>query len=333
MPPATSPEGPIRLSARADTFELAEAFVISRGAKTEARVVVAELVDKEGNRGRGESVPYARYGETVEGTVASLERYDGPFDRHALRDAMQPGAARNALDCALWDLEALQQGVSVASLAGCAAPLREVETCYTLSLGTPEAMAAKAASVPHLGILKLKLGGTGDDERMLAVRAARADARLIADANEAWTTDLLLPLMHAAAQARVSLIEQPLPAGNDAALAGLRRIVPVCADESAHTTADLAALRDRYDAINIKLDKTGGLTEALDMRAEARRLGFQIMVGSMVSSSLAVAPALILAQDAEWVDLDGPLLVAADRPHGLVIRQGWISPPSPALWG
>ncbi|MFN3867565.1 MAG: N-acetyl-D-Glu racemase DgcA [Hyphomicrobiaceae bacterium] len=329
----SSPEGPVHLAARAETFELAEAFVISRGAKTQAHVVVAEVTDGAGNRGRGEAVPYARYGETVAAALATLRGYSGPLERNGLRSALPPGAARNALDCALWDLEALQQGISVASLAGCAAPLRDVETCYTLSLGTPEAMAAKAASVPHLGILKLKLGGAGDDDRMRAVRGARPDARLIADANEAWTAELLIPLMRAAADAGVALIEQPLPAGDDHALAGMKRLVPVCADESAHTAKDLAALRNRYDAINIKLDKSGGLTEALDMRAEARRLGFAIMVGSMVSSSLAVAPALILAQDAEWVDLDGPLLVAADRPHGLVIRQGWISPPSPALWG
>lgn len=326
------PSDHIRISARAEIFALANAFVISRGAKTKAHVVVVEASDGDGHIGRGEAVPYARYGETIAGTLLALTTYTGPLSRDAIRSGLPPGAARNALDCALFDLEAKRRRVRAHVIAGCEA-LRRVETAYTLSLGTPQAMAEKAASVPHLGILKLKLGGEGDDERMRAVRAARPDARLIADANEAWTADLLAPLMAAAADARIALVEQPLPAGEDAALSAIARTVPVCADESVHTTGDLAALRGRYDAVNTKLDKTGGLTEALAMQREARRLGFQIMIGSMVATSLAVAPALILAQDAEWVDLDGPLLIAADRPHGLVIRDGWIEPPSPELWG
>ncbi|MBL8565435.1 MAG: dipeptide epimerase [Hyphomicrobiaceae bacterium] len=326
------PIEPLHLTARAETFALADAFVISRGAKTEAHVIVAEVRDDAGHVGRGEAVPYARYGETVAGSLAVLDAYSGPLDRDALLTAMPAGAARNALDCALWDVAAKSGAVSAPALAGCASPV-PVETAYTLSLGSPEAMAAKARSVAHLGVLKLKLGGAGDAARMLAVRAARPDARLIADANEAWTPELLPELMAAAVHARVALIEQPLPAGADGALAGIARSVPVCADESAHTAADLPGLRDRYDAINIKLDKSGGLTAALAMRDAARALGFQVMIGSMVATSLAAAPALILAQGAEWVDLDGPLLLAGDRPHGLVIRDGWIAPPERELWG
>lgn len=322
----------IRLQATAETFPLAEAFVISRGAKTEANVVVCEVHDERGHKGRGEAVPYARYGETVAGTLEALATYQGPLDRMALLHTMPPGAARNALDCALLDLAAKAAGVPAHVVAGCA-PMRPVETCYTLSLGTPESMAAKARGVPHLNLLKLKLGGEGDDARMAAVRAARPDARLVADANEAWTPALLAPSMAAAAAARIELIEQPLPAGDDAALAGVAHAVPICADESAHVATDIAALIDRYDAVNIKLDKAGGVTAALAMQREARRLGLRIMVGSMVATSLAAAPALLLASDAEWVDLDGPLLLARDREHGLAIRDGWIAPADARLWG
>ncbi len=321
----------MKLRAWSETFPLADPFVISRGAKTEAHVVVCEVADERGTIGRGEAVPYARYGETVAGTLDTLATYRGPLERAALLDAMAPGAARNALDCALVALEARQRGLPAHALLRCAAP-SPVETCYTLSLGTPDSMAAKARSVPHLKLLKLKLGGEGDDARMQAVRAARPDARLVADANEAWTAALLTHLLQAAADARVDLIEQPLPAGDDAALATIPHAVPVCADESAHVASDLAALRDRYDAVNIKLDKAGGLTAALAMHAEARRLGMRIMIGSMVATSLAAAPALLLAEGADWIDLDGPLLLARDRPHGLVIHDGVIAPPGPLLW-
>ena len=206
-------------------------------------------------------------------------------------------------------------------------------TCYTLSLGDPAQMAADAKAVPHLKLLKLKLGGEGDPDRMAAVRAARPDARIVADANEAWTPEQLAPFLAAAADANVELIEQPLPAGADEALAHIERAVPVCADESAHTSADLPALAGRYDAVNIKLDKTGGLTEALVMAEAATARGFKIMVGSMVATSLAAAPALLLARYADWVDLDGPLLLARDREPPLAIDDGWISPPPPELWG
>ncbi len=208
-----------------------------------------------------------------------------------------------------------------------------MRTVYTLSLGEPAAMAAAAKAVPHLALLKLKLGGAGDPDRLAAVRAARPDARLIADANEAWTPDMLAPFLAAAAAAGVELIEQPLPADADEALAHIPRLVPVCADESAHTRRDLDGLVAKYDAVNIKLDKTGGLTEALAMAEAARAAGFRIMVGSMVATSLAVAPAILVAQGAEWVDLDGPLLLARDREPGLTIEDGLISPPAPELWG
>ncbi|MCB1505944.1 MAG: dipeptide epimerase [Hyphomicrobiaceae bacterium] len=321
-----------QLTCRTERYPLAQPFVISRGVKTHADVVVVEISDADGNRGRGESVPYARYGETIAGTLAAINAYQGSLDRPALHNGMAAGAARNAIDCALWDLEARQQKRRAYELAGLTS-LSPVETAYTLSLDTPGAMAKAAAAVPHLQLLKLKLGGQGDDERLAAVRSARPNARLIADANEAWTDALLEPLMAAAATARVDLIEQPLPAGADADLARIAHAVPVCADESAHTTKDVAALRDRYDAVNIKLDKAGGLTEALHMLAAAQRCGLEVMVGSMVASSLAAAPALILAQSARWVDLDGPLLLAEDIANGLVIRDGWIEPPAPELWG
>jgi L-alanine-DL-glutamate epimerase-like enolase superfamily enzyme len=325
MPPS------LQVSVAIESWPLAQAFVISRGAKTEARVVVATVSDGV-HSGRGECVPYSRYGETVEDVSAAIAGAPILGSRFVLHASLPHGAARNALDCALWDLEAKRSGCSAMAIAGLA-ELRPVLTCYTLSLGTPESMAAMAASVPHLKLLKLKLGGAGDDARMAAVRYARPDARLVADANEAWEPAMVQPYLAAAAVLAVELIEQPLPADCDAMLASIPRPVPVCADESVHTSADLAALRDRYDAVNIKLDKAGGLTEALAMARAARALGFGIMAGSMVGTSLAAAPALLVAQDADWADLDGPLLLARDRAHGLDIRDGVIAPPQPALWG
>jgi len=321
----------LKIEAAIESWPLASDFVISRGAKREARVVVVRLSDGRVT-GRGECVPYGRYGQTPEATLAQIRSAPADLDRCSLQHSWPPGAARNALDCALWDLEAKRSGRSAAELAGLA-PMRPVLTCYTLSLDTPEAMAAAARSVPHLPLLKLKLGAPGDADRMRAVRQARPDARLVADANEGWQPSDLGHLMEVAAEAGLELIEQPLPAGDDGALATVARAVPVCADESAHTTDGLLALRDRYDAVNIKLDKTGGLTEALRMAREARRLGFRIMAGCMVATSLAMAPAVLVAQLADWADLDGPLLLARDREWGLEIRDGMISPPDPRLWG
>jgi L-Ala-D/L-Glu epimerase len=314
-----------------ETWPLANPFVISRGSKTDARVVVATVRDGH-HEGRGECVPYQRYGETVEGVAAAIEQAGAYTSREELQTRLPAGAARNALDCALWDLEAKLRGVPVTGLAG-RAPLLPCETCFTLSLGTPEQMAQAARAVPHLTFLKLKLGGDGDGERMRAVRAARPDARLIADANEAWPQKSLATLLAAAADAGFELIEQPLPAGQDFALAGMSRAVPVCADESVHSRSDLATLTGRYDAVNIKLDKAGGLTEALAMANAARALGLDIVAGCMVATSLAMAPAMLIAQTARWVDLDGPLLLANDRPHGLVINNGIVQPPARDLWG
>jgi L-alanine-DL-glutamate epimerase-like enolase superfamily enzyme len=298
--------------------------------------VVTVTITDGGATGRGECVPYARYGETVEGVVAVLERVRADLgciaSRGALAAALPAGAARNALDCALWDLEAKRARVSASVLAGLPSPA-PLETCYTLSLDTPAAMAAAARAVPDLKLLKLKLGGAGDDERLRAVRQARPDARLVADANEAWTVEMLQPFLAVAAEAGFELIEQPLPSASDEALADLAHDVAICADESAHTSSDIPRLARCYDAVNIKLDKAGGLTEALAMAQAARDAGLKIMVGSMVSTSLALAPAFLVAQGADWVDLDGPLLLAADRPHGFSIERGIIAPPAAALWG
>jgi L-Ala-D/L-Glu epimerase len=321
----------LTLAATIESWPLAEPFVIARGGKLEARLIVVHVSDGRVS-GRGECVPYPRYGETPETTLQEILAARSVVDRARLHAALPASAARNAIDCAMWDLEAKRAGRHASGLAG-VGDLRPLLSCYTLSLDTPEAMASKAQAVARLPLLKLKLGGDGDAARLRAVRAARPDARLVADANEAWQPEMLEPLLEVAAETRVELIEQPLPAGQDAALAACRRPVPVCADESVHTSKELAGLRDRYDAVNIKLDKAGGLTEALAMVREARRLGYRIMVGCMVATSLAMAPALVIAQSADWVDLDGPLLLARDRPFGLDIRDGLIAPPDPRLWG
>lgn len=319
------------VEATAQTWPLANPFVISRGAKTKAHVVVVHISDGP-HTGCGEAVPYSRYGETIDDALARVRAIEGPITRSRLAGLLPPGAARNALDCALWDLDAKRTQKRVWQLAGLDKP-QPVLTAYTVSLGEPAEMATTARSVPHFKLLKLKLGGAGDPARIAAVRAARPDARLIADANESWTPDMLEPHLDAAATAGVELIEQPLPAGADDALAGISHAIPICADESVHTSADLAALKQRYDAVNIKLDKTGGFTEALVMARAARAHGFKIMMGSMVATSLAIAPAVLLAQGADWVDLDGPLLLARDREPCLLIENGWIAPPTPDLWG
>lgn len=327
--PATRPL--LVISARQETWPLREAFNISRGSKTAANVIVATVTDGH-HTGRGEAVPYARYGETVAAALADIAALGPISNRHDLATHLKAGAALNAVDCALWDYEAKRQGVSAASLAGYP-KLLPVTTAFTLSLDTPEAMAAKAKSVPELPLLKLKLGGAGDAERMQAVRASRPDARLIADANEAWTINILPDLMAQAARLGFETIEQPLPENADEVLRGRHWSVSICADESVHTAADLPRLIRLYDAINIKLDKAGGLTGALALHKAARAAGMKIMVGSMVATSLAVAPAMILAQDAEWTDLDGPLLLKHDRDDGITIVSGVMTPPAPALWG
>jgi len=323
-----------RLSVRIERWPISGSFVISRGAKTEATVVVAEVSDGDVT-GRGECIPYARYGETPESAVAALEgvskAIEEGLDRSGLQRRLPPGAARNALDCALWDLAAKRAGKRAWELTGLPVP-HPVTTAYTLSLDTPEAMAAAARAVKY-PLLKLKLGARGDTDRVLSVRAARLDARLIVDANEGWRPENFEENMEACAAARVELIEQPLPAAEDGVLATIKRIVPVCADESLHDRASLASIKGKYDAVNIKLDKTGGLTEALALANEAEHAGFTIMLGSMVSTSLGVAPAMLLASRARFVDLDGPLLLAQDRSPGLVYEGATVFPPEPALWG
>jgi L-alanine-DL-glutamate epimerase-like enolase superfamily enzyme len=325
----------LSLAVQVERWPIAGSFTISRGAKTEAVVVVAEVSDGH-CRGRGECVPYPRYGETVEGVVAALRGMEDPIarglTREGLQTAMLPGAARNALDCALWDLTAKQIARPAYELAGLDAP-HPVTTAFTISLAEPEIMAAAAARTADRALLKIKLGGANDAARITAVRSAAPDAELIVDANEGWTADNLAANLAACADAGVSLIEQPLRAGDDTALAYVSRPVPVCADESAHGIATLAALVGKYDAVNIKLDKAGGLTEALAMAQEAERLGFDIMVGCMVATSLAMAPAMLVAQRARYVDLDGPLLLRRDRPDGLLYEGSAVYPPTSALWG
>jgi L-Ala-D/L-Glu epimerase len=323
------------LAARIERWPIAGAFTISRGAKTEAVTVVAEI-SRGGHAGRGECVPYPRYGETVEATLAAIEAMREPFagglNREGLQALMPPGAARNALDCALLDLEAKIAGERAWDLLGRPAPAPRV-TAYTISLGTPEAMAAATARAAQRRLLKIKLGGDGDGMRIAAVRAAAPECELIVDANEAWTADNLEPNLAACAAAGVTLVEQPLPAGKDEALAQIRRPIAVCADESVHDRKSLAGLRDRYDAVNIKLDKTGGLTEAMAMADAAQALGFQIMVGCMVATSLSMAPAMLLTPQARFVDLDGPLLLVRDRDDGLRYDGSLVYPPEAALWG
>lgn len=323
---------PVRIEARHEAWPLKEAFVISRGAKTAADVVVVEISDGT-HKGRGEAVPYARYGETVAGVLDDIRAVAGQISTRAdLQNALKPGAALNALDCAFWDLEAKQSGIRVSKRAMLLEPTAKV-TAFTLSLATPEEMAAKAVSVPHLSLLKLKLGGDGDAERMRAVRQARPDAHLVADANEAWTPEMLPTLLRVAAQFDFELIEQPLPAGQDDILRDITHLVPICADESVHTAANIPQLIGLYDAVNVKLDKAGGLTGAISLVTEARSNGLKVMIGSMVGTSLAVAPAMLLAPYADWIDLDGPLLLAHDREHGLRINDGIVHPPDPELWG
>jgi len=326
---------PLSLTVRTESWPIAGSFSISRGAKTEAQVVVAELDDGR-HRGRGECVPYPRYGETAAGVTRAIQvlasQLAQGLDRAGLQRAMPAGAARNALDCALWDLEAKRAGRPAHVLAGIAAPSPLV-TAYTISLGTPAAMADAARVASTRKLLKVKLGGAGDPERIAAVRAAAPNAELIVDANEGWTADNLAENLSACAAAGVTLVEQPLPAAQDGTLTQIKRPIPVCADESVHDRASLAGLVGRYDAVNIKLDKTGGLTEALAMAAEAERLGFAIMVGCMVATSLSMAPAMLVAQRARVVDLDGPLLLAKDRPDGLRYTDSLVYPPTPALWG
>jgi len=318
-----------------ERWPIAGAFTISRGSKTEAHVVVAEVAH-DGHAGRGEAVPYARYGESIDSVRAEIEsvrdRIESGADRQALQSLLPPGAARNALDCALWDLEAKREGRRAYTIAGFAR-LDPVKTAYTISLGSAEAMGEAARAAGGRPLLKLKLGGPDDLDRVEAVRRAALKTRLIVDANEALTLDALRRLAPELFKLDVKAIEQPLPAGADAELEGYDSPILLCADESIHSRAELEACARRYGCINIKLDKTGGLTEALALRTEARALGLEIMAGCMVATSLAMAPAMLLAQQARFVDLDGPLLLARDREGGLRYDGSTVYPPDAALWG
>ncbi len=319
------------LSLSRDRFPLAEVFTISRGSKTEAEVLTA-TVTRDGVSGRGECVPYARYGESLDSVAAEIEALPDRISRAALQELLGPGAARNAVDCALWDWEAKRAGRPVWTLAGLSAP-GPVTTAYTLSLDTPERMREAAARHADRPILKIKLGTPDDMSRLQAVRAGAPSARIIVDANEGWTAEIYADLAPYLARLDVALVEQPLPAGADGMLAEIAHPVPVCADESCHDRASLAGLKGKYDMVNIKLDKTGGLTEALALRDAARAEGFGIMVGCMVGSSLAMAPAFLVAQGAEVVDLDGPLLLARDREDPVRYEGSQMRAPCPALWG
>ncbi len=323
------------LTARPESWATAKPFTISRGTVNSAEVITVEI--RAGcHRGRGECLPYPRYGETIEGTLETIESLrqlvEEGADGTAINQHLGPCAARNALDCALWDLEAKLSESSIFELLGIE-PRRNVITAFTLSLDTPDAMAEAAQSVADRALLKVKLGGEGDLERLAAVREAAPNAALIVDANEGWRPQELERNLSSLAELGVSLVEQPLPASNDAMLADVEHPVPIAADESCHDSTTIETLAGRYDVVNLKLDKTGGLTEALKAAARAKELGLGLMIGCMRGTSLAMAPALMLAGDAAFVDLDGPLLLAEDREHGLHYHRSTVSMPSPLLWG
>ncbi len=319
------------ISVTPDAFPLAETFTISRGSRTEARVLTVRVIDK-GIVGQGECVPYGRYGETLESVTAEIEGLPKGISRQDLQDALPPGAARNAVDCALWDWQAKHTGMPAYRLAGLPRP-RAVQTAFTISLGTPEAMEAAARQHAHRRLLKIKLGTPEDMPRLEAVRRGAPDARIIVDANEGWSAESYRDLAPHLVRMGVELVEQPLPADADGILAEIERPLPVCADESCHDRATLAGLAGKYDMVNLKLDKTGGLTEALALKSAAEAAGFGIMVGCMVGSSLAMAPAVLLAQGAAIVDLDGPLLLARDRMPALRYDGAGVHPAPADLWG
>jgi len=321
----------MQIEVKSDVFPLAQVFTISRGSRTHAHVLSVRITDG-GVSGWGECVPYARYGETLESVTAQIEGLPRPVTRADLYDLLPAGAARNAVDCALWDLEAKQSGTPAWQLAGLE-PLHPEITAYTLSLDTPEKMQAQAAEHAFRPLLKIKLGTPDDMPRLEAVRAGAPDSTIIVDANEGWSAEVYADLAPHLVRLGVALVEQPLPAGEDDALLGMERPVPVCADESCHDRASLPALKGKYDVVNIKLDKTGGLTEALALRDAAIAEGYGVMVGCMVGSSLAMAPAMLVAQGAQIVDLDGPLLLAEDRDAAMKFDAAGVHPSSRELWG
>jgi L-alanine-DL-glutamate epimerase-like enolase superfamily enzyme len=326
---------PQRLTVTRRAWPLARPFTTAHGVKIAVDIVVAEISDGD-SRGRGEGVPLGRYGETIDSVVAAMDALKGAvvsgLNRETLQQALPPGAARNALDCAFWDIDAKRAYRSVAELAELGA-VKPVVTALTLALDTPEKMAELAAANRARPLLKLKLGGDGDIERVLAVRNAAPASRLIVDANESWNEAQYREFLPTLLDCRIQLIEQPLPAGADDMLARLEHPIPLCADESCRTLADLDRLDGKYEAVNITLDKAGGLTEALALAAEAKRRGLRITVGGAIGTSLGVAPALLVAQQADIVDLDGPLLLASDRVPGLRYDGSTIHPPDQSFWG
>ncbi|MBO9399759.1 N-acetyl-D-Glu racemase DgcA [Shimia sp. R9_3] len=321
----------MKITVTPDVFKLAQVFTISRGSRTEAKVLTVRVEDN-GVVGWGECVPYARYDETLESVTAEIEGLPAQIDREALYDLLPAGAARNAVDCALWDLESKQAGKRAWELAGLPKPGPEI-TAYTLSLAEPAEMQAQAAKNAHRPLLKIKLGTPDDMPRLEAVRAGAPKSTIIVDANEGWSAEVYADLAPHLVRLGVALVEQPLPAGEDDALIGMERPVPVCADESCHDRTSLPKLKGKYDVVNIKLDKTGGLTEALRLREAALAEGYKVMVGCMVGSSLAMAPATLIAQGVMVTDLDGPLLLGEDRDRPLVFDENGVHPPSAALWG
>ena len=319
------------IQAKVEIFALAHVFRISRGARTQAEVVTV-TIEKDGVTGRGECVPYARYNETLESVIKQVESLPADIDKETLQDTLPPGAARNAVDCALWDFECKKRDQRIWKIAGIQVPEQKI-TAYTLSLDEPKNMFKQAEKNSNRPLLKIKLGTPNDMPRLEAVRKGAPNSEIIVDANEGWDAELYSQLAPELVRLGVKLVEQPLPADQDGDLIGLPRPLPICADESCHDRKSLEKLIGKYDFVNIKLDKTGGLTEALLLKNKALEAGFKIMVGCMVGSSLAMAPATLIAQNATFVDLDGPLLLAHDRRHGLLYDESWVHPPSKDLWG
>jgi len=321
----------MRIDVKHESFKLAQVFTISRGSRTQADVLTVRVSDGV-HQGWGECVPYARYGETLDSVTAEIASLPADITRETLQDLLPAGAARNAVDCALWDLAAKQAGMRVWDLLGVPAPIPEI-TAYTLSLDTPDAMQAQAAKHAARPLLKIKLGTPDDMARLEAVRRGAPKSRIIVDANEGWTADVYADLAPHLIRLGVQMVEQPLPAGADDMLGEIARPLPVCADEACHDRASLPALKGKYDMVNIKLDKTGGLTEALLLKEAATRENYAVMVGCMVGTSLAMAPATIIAQGVAFTDLDGPLLLAEDRAAPLIFDNAGVHAPTPALWG
>ena len=319
------------IQAKVEIFPLAHVFRISRGARTQAEVVTV-TIEKDGVTGRGECVPYARYNETLESVIKQVESLPADIDKETLQDTLPPGAARNAVDCALWDFECKKRDQRIWEIAGIQVPEQRI-TAYTLSLDEPKNMFKQAEKNSNRPLLKIKLGTPNDMPRLEAVRKGAPNSEIIVDANEGWDAELYSQLAPELVRLGVKLVEQPLPADQDGDLIGLPRPLPICADESCHDRKSLEKLIGKYDFVNIKLDKTGGLTEALQLKDKALEAGFKIMVGCMVGSSLAMAPATLIAQNATFVDLDGPLLLAHDRRHGLLYDESWVHPPLKDLWG